>query len=49
LEGHKNIKHAVYITVENALFTDVNDEFYIRTAKKLKRLAMVGEGFKYAT
>lgn len=51
LLGHKNIQNTmVYITIENALFTDVNDEFHVRTAKTVEEACKLVEvGFEYVT
>jgi len=51
LLGHKNIQNTlIYITIENALFTDINDEFHVRTAKTIEEACKLVEvGFEYVT
>jgi integrase/recombinase XerD len=51
LLGHKNIQNTlVYITIENALFTEANDEFHVRTAKTVEEACKLVEvGFEYVT
>ena len=51
LLGHKNIQNTlIYITIENALFTNANDEFHVRTAKTIEEACKLVEvGFEYVT
>ncbi|MEM0007559.1 MAG: hypothetical protein QXR89_04750 [Candidatus Bathyarchaeia archaeon] len=51
LLGHKNIQNTlVYITIENALFQNINDEFHVRTAKTVEEACRLVEvGFEYIT
>jgi len=51
LLGHKNIQNTlIYITIENALFTDANDEFHVRTTKTVEEACKLVEvGFEYVT
>jgi integrase/recombinase XerD len=51
LLGHKNIQNTlIYITIENALFTEANDEFHVRTAKTVEEACKLVEvGFEYVT
>ena len=51
LLGHKNIQNTlIYITIENALFTDINDEFHVRTAKTIEEACKLVEvGFESVT
>jgi hypothetical protein len=38
------------ITIENALFTEANDEFHVRTAKTVEEACKLVEvGFEYVT
>ncbi len=49
--GHHNIKSTmIYITLENALFQNTTDEFYVKTAKTVEQACMLVEvGFEYVT
>jgi len=51
LLGHKNIQNTlVYITIENALFQNTNDDFHVRTAKTVEEACRLFEvGFEYVT
>ncbi|MEM1589913.1 MAG: hypothetical protein QW175_05800 [Candidatus Bathyarchaeia archaeon] len=51
LLGHKNIQNTlVYITIENALFQNTNDDFHVRTAKMVEEACRLFEvGFEYVT
>jgi len=40
----------VYITIENALFENLNDEFHVKTAKTVEEACKLVEvGFEYVT
>ena len=49
--GHRDIKSTmVYITLENALFHSMNEEFHVKTAKTVDEACELVElGFEYVT
>jgi hypothetical protein len=49
LLGHKNIRNTeIYINIEQALFTDQNDEFHVKVAEKPEEIkALLEVGFEY--
>jgi integrase len=49
--GHKGIQNTlIYITIDNALFQSVADEFHVRTAKTVEEAVKLAEaGFEYFT
>jgi integrase len=51
LLGHRNIQNtAIYITLENSLFTAKDDEFHVAVAKTLEEACKLLEvGFEYVT
>jgi integrase len=51
LLGHKSILSTDrYITIEQAIFNDVNDEFHVKTAANIEEACRLLEvGFEYVT
>jgi hypothetical protein len=49
--GHRDIKSTmIYITLENALFQNVTDEFHVKTAKTVEEACnLVEVGFEHVT
>jgi len=49
--GHKHVQNTlIYINLENAIFKNTNDEFYVKTASTLEEACRLLEvGFEYVT